>query len=90
MRATETNDDAATLALRSLAWLMADEDRAGRFLALTGTDPQAIRASIGDPAFLAAVLAHLEAHEPDLVACADALEIPAERLGAARHMLEHS
>ena len=66
-------DQAATLALRGLAWLAADSDRLGRFLALTGIGPANLREKADDPATLAAVLDHLLGHEADLLAfCADA------------------
>ena len=44
---------------------------------------RAARAARG-PRFLAAVLRFLEGHEPDLVACAEALGVPPARLVAAR------
>lgn len=83
-----TNEDAATLALRALAWTLAVPERAGRLLALTGLDPQTLRAGAGDPAMLAAVLGFLEAHEPDLIACAADIGAPTPRLVAARQRLE--
>jgi hypothetical protein len=90
MRSHDTNEEAAeTLGLRSLAWAIADEDRAGRLLALTGLDGDALRARLGEPAVLAAVLGFLEAHEPDLIACADALGTRPEALVRARHRLEN-
>jgi hypothetical protein len=46
--------------------------RARRFLDLTGLDPDALRAAIGEPATHRAVLDFLCAHEPDLVAAAEA------------------
>ncbi|KQM31323.1 DUF3572 domain-containing protein [Sphingomonas sp. Leaf10] len=88
MRQHETNRDAATLALQALGWIIGDETRASRFLALTGIDPADLRARAGQPAFLAQVLAHLEAHEPDLLACADALDVPPAALVQARAELE--
>lgn len=75
--------------MRSLAWAIADEDRAGRLLALTGLDGDALRARLGEPAVLAAVLGFLEAHEPDLIACAEALGVKPEALVRARHRLEN-
>ncbi|HVJ00432.1 MAG TPA: DUF3572 domain-containing protein [Sphingomonas sp.] len=89
MQARETiEQDAGTLALRALAWTLAEPDRAARLLAVTGLDPQALRARAGDPAMLAATLEFLEAHEPDLTACATALDVPPGALVAARAALE--
>ncbi len=88
MRGTETNEDAATLALSALAWVVGDPTRAERFLALTGIDPGELRARAADPAFLAQLLGYLEAHEPDLIACADALGVAPTALVGARMTLE--
>ncbi|WP_222558907.1 DUF3572 family protein [Caenibius sp. WL] len=68
------------MALAALGWILADEDRAMRLLALTGLTPDGLRAGLTDSAVLGAVMDYLAAHEPDLVAAADALEIPPERL----------
>uniref|UniRef100_UPI001576429A DUF3572 family protein n=1 Tax=Sphingomonas bacterium TaxID=1895847 RepID=UPI001576429A len=62
--------------------------RAERLLALTGLDPAELRARAAEPAVLAAALAFLESHEPDLVACADALGMAPATLVAARGELE--
>jgi hypothetical protein len=91
MRSPTTNNtvDAATaLALRALVWCLADEDRAQRLLDLTGLDPSDLRERAGEPAVLGAVLGFLEAYEPDLLECADALEVRPESLVAARERLE--
>ena len=47
-----------------------------------------MRERLDDRAFLAAVLLFLEGHEPDLIACADALGVTPARLVAAREELE--
>ncbi len=82
------HDDADALALGALAWTLGDPARAARMLALTGLAPDDLRARAGDPALLASVLGFLEAHEPDLVACADALGLPPSRLVEARRRIE--
>ena len=83
----DTTEDAQTLALRALVWTLAEPDRARRLLDLTGLDPADLRARAGDPAVLGAALAFLQAHQPDLLACADALEVTPERLVAAQERL---
>lgn len=88
MRRPETNEDAATLGLRALAWVVGDETRATRFLSLTGIEPADLRARAADSGFLAQLLIHLESYEPDLIACADALGVPTPALVAARAELE--
>jgi hypothetical protein len=87
MRDEQTNDDEA-LALGALGWTLSDDARAARLLALTGVSPDLLRERLEDRAFLAAALLFLEAHEPDLIACADALGVTPGRLVAAREGLE--
>jgi hypothetical protein len=77
--------DPVVLMLGALAWVCADEDRALRLLALTGMDADAVRAHANDPATLAAVGGFLADHEPDLLACAEALNCTPETLVAAMH-----
>lgn len=67
--------DPQALALSALGWVLGEQSRAQRLLTLTGLTPDALRAGLGDPAVLGAVLEFLVAHEPDLVACAEALDI---------------
>jgi len=88
MRRPETNQDAATLGLQALVWVIGDDTRRDRFLALTGIDPAELRARAGDPGFLAQLLGHLEAYEPDLIACAEALDVAPTVLVRARAELE--
>jgi hypothetical protein len=88
MQSLETNDDAPTLALLALAWCLQDAARADRLLALTGLTTNDLRARAAEPDCQAAVLGFLEAHEPDLVACATALRVKPARLVAARAELD--
>ena len=88
MTSADHTNDGETLALGALGWVLADDARAARLLALTGLTPEGLRARVQDRAFLAAVLLFLENHEPDLVACAEALGVPPARLVAARQVLE--
>ena len=90
MRSPTTNDldQAKSLALQALVWTLGDEDRAQRLLDVTGLDPADLRARADEPAVLAAALGFLENYEPDLVECADALEVKPEALVAARERLD--
>ena len=81
-----TNDEA--LALGALSWVLSDDARAARFLALTGLGADDLRDRLGDTELLAATLRFLEAHEPDLLACADMLGLPPDALPEARRRLE--
>ena len=87
MRRQDT-PDAAALALRALVWTLGEPDRAQRLLDVTGLDPTDLRERAGEPAVLAAVLGFLEAHQPDLLACAEELEVAPEALVAAHEELE--
>jgi hypothetical protein len=80
--------DPVALALAALAWTMAEPARARRLLDVTGLEPETLRSRASDPALLAAVLGFLEAYEPDLIACAAALEVPADQLVTAHRELE--
>jgi uncharacterized protein DUF3572 len=80
--------DPEALALSALGWTLAEEGRAQRLLALTGLTPADLRDRLDEPAVLAAILGFLEAHEPDLVAAAEALAVPPSALVEARRRLE--
>ena len=83
-----THNDAEALALAALAATLTDERRAERFLALTGLSPDGIRLRLTDPTLLAACIAFLEAHEPDLLAVAGDIGVGPEDLLRARAELE--
>lgn len=85
MRGSDTNsEDRAALALSALGWTLADDARASRFLALTGIEPGDLRARIAEPALHEAVFAFLQAYQPDLIACAEALSVRPDRLVPAQ------
>jgi hypothetical protein len=84
---SEGSARATTLALAALGWLLADDDRAERYLALTGLDPDSLRAGLGDPVVLSSCLDFLANHEPDLLRAAEALAVTPEELIAARKNL---
>ncbi len=75
------------MALNALGWVLSDQDRAERFLSLTGLTPEELRASLGEPSTLGAVMDFLCAHEPDLLGAADALGVQPEVLVAAQRKL---
>ena len=79
---------ASQLAFQALAWALTDEKRADRLLSLTGLTPEGLRVGINDRGTQAAILAFLEAHEPDLVACADVIGVTPQAMVAARQELE--
>lgn len=87
LRESKSPTDPIALALAALGWLLADEARAERLLALTGLTPDALRDGLDNRAVLGAVLEFLTAHEPDLLAAAEALGVqPAALAEAARNL----
>ena len=78
---------AEIIALEALGWVLTDQPRADRLLALTGLTPDVLRDGLGDRRVLAAVLEFLSGHEADLVAAAIALDLPPERIAAAAREL---
>lgn len=92
MRTPDTNRGAAVdpvaLGLAALAWTLGDPARAARLLAVTGLEPEDLRARAMDPHVLGAVFAFLEAYQPDLTACAEALEVSPETLVDAHRRLD--
>jgi hypothetical protein len=80
--------DPATLALSALGWILEDTDRATRMLALTGLTPDVLRGAVAERGTQGAILAFLEAHEPDLVAASDYIGVNPRALVRARMELE--
>ncbi len=80
-------DQAATLAIRALAFLASDEDTLGRFLGTTGMDPTDLRAGVDDPAVLAGVLDFLLSDEPLLLQFCAAAGVRPEEPQRARVQL---
>lgn len=81
MRPAKTNHhDAVAAALAALGWVLSEDTRAQRFLALTGFAPEDLRARIADPEVHDAVRLFLEGHQPDLIACAEAIGVSPELL----------
>lgn len=79
--------DASELALAALGWILEDQDRAERLLSLTGLTPENLRTGIMTAQVQGAVLEFLANHEPDLLACAEALAVsPAEIVAASREL----
>ena len=75
------------MALGALAWVLADDARARRFLDLTGLTPDQLRARLEAPELQVSVLEFLAAHEPDLLAAAEALGVEPGAIVAAREGL---
>jgi hypothetical protein len=83
-----TPADPSALALDALAWILTDGKRAERMLDLTGLTPDRLREAITSRSLQSAILRFLESYEPDLVACAEALDVRPEALVSARRELD--
>jgi hypothetical protein len=85
-----TTNDAEAIALAALTQTLSDERRAQRFLDLTGIETASLRDRVarGDRTLFAAFFDFLESHEPDLLAVANALDLPPSALITARQELE--
>jgi Protein of unknown function (DUF3572) len=75
------------LAVSALVFLAADADRLGRFLALTGLEPETIRLAAQEAGFLAGVLDHIAGDENLLLAFAGENGIRPEDVSRARNLL---
>jgi hypothetical protein len=80
-------EQAATLAIRALGFLAADDDLLGRFLGTTGMEPAELRAGADDPAVLAGVLDFLLADEPLLLQFCQTAHLRPEEPSRARALL---
>ncbi len=75
--------------------MLGDEDRAERLIALTGITPDELRERLGAGEasrreVLTAMMDFLMAYEPDLLACAEALDVPPEVLADAHAKLNNA
>ena len=84
----QTPNDPVALALAALAATLGDERRAHRFLDLTGIGTDELRRRANDPSLLAALIAFLEAHEPDLIAVSEEVGVEPGTLAQARLELD--
>jgi len=85
-----TNAEAAeSLAIQALAFLAAEPERLGRFLAVTGIGPGEIRSAAREPHFLAGVLEYLANDEPLLIEFANQTGVDPTEVARAFAKLGH-
>lgn len=77
-------EQAEILALQVLAFLAAEPERLGNFLAATGIGPESLRAQAQSPELMAGVLDYLLQDDALLLACCEACEVNSEALLKAR------
>jgi len=78
------SDADETMALRLVGWIFSDAGRIDRMLGLTGLDAASLRAGLTDLTTLGALMDFVLDHEPDLLACAEALDVRPAEIAAAR------
>ena len=78
---------AEIVAIQALAFIAQDEERLGRFLAITGMGPAEIRAGARDRHFLAGVLDYLAGDEALLVQFTGQAGMHPTTIGIARRAL---
>jgi hypothetical protein len=80
-------DTAEAIAISALTFLAGDEQRLGRFLALTGLGPAELKAQAHTPRLLAAVLDHVLQDENLLLVFAASSRIVPELITPAQQLL---
>jgi hypothetical protein len=83
-----TPTDPHVIALAALAATLTDQRRAQRFLELTGIGTDELRHRAHESGLLVALIAFLEAHEPDLISVSELVGIEPAKLTAVRLELE--
>lgn len=80
-------DEAETIAIRALGWLVANDDLLPVFLGASGAAAEDLRSSAQDPAFLAAVLDFVTMNDDWVIGFCDAARLSYDLPLRARHAL---
>ena len=78
---------AAELAIAALTFIAEDPERLGRFIALTGIEPESLRSAATHPGFLLGVLDHVAGDETLLLAFAEFATLDPADVMRARDVL---
>jgi hypothetical protein len=84
MNITQNTDQAETIALKAIHFILADDDLQQGFLAASGISPGEFKNLIGDPEFLGGVLDFLLGNEEQLIAFCEEYEIEPTEPAKAR------
>jgi hypothetical protein len=85
-----TREEAENVALGAFSFLTGDEERLGRFLAVSGLRPDTIRSAAASPGFFAGILDYVVSDEPLLIALAKELNTKPEHIVQAHWTLSPS
>lgn len=80
-------EQAQSVAIDAISFLAGDPPLLGRFLAMSGIEPDQIREAAEAPGFYAGVLQFIAAHEPTLLAFAGAADVAPETVLTALEAL---
>ncbi len=89
MKSPFLTGEAEQIAISALGYLADDPARLDRFLALSGLNPQSLRAAAGEPGFLAAVLDHVAGDERQMLDFAASLPCDPADIAKARMILRN-
>lgn len=87
MRKRISDENAREIAISALSHIASDDDRMGRFLALTGLAPEDLRNAANNPGFFVAVLDYFMGFEPDLLEFAEKNQLDPQLIVDARAIL---
>jgi len=82
-----TQQEAETIAINVLNFLVSDEVRRERFMTLTGMDPQDLRGNASEPAFLTGILDYILQDESLIYTFADTYNFAPDLPATARRTL---
>lgn len=82
-----TRNNAETIALQVLGWLVGNETLLPVFLGATGASEEDMRGAVNDPEFLGSVLDFVLMDDAWIIECCDAQQVPYERIAEARQIL---
>lgn len=80
-------DQAQSIALKALIFLVSDQDRAGTFMAATGIAPDDLSKGAADGDFLAGIIDYILGDEALVVAFAEGENLKPEKIAAVRRAL---
>jgi hypothetical protein len=78
---------AEDMAVAALTFIAQDDERLGRFLALSGLESGNLREAAAEPGFLVGVLDYLSSDEPLLLAFASNFQIDPTAIATAQRLL---
>jgi hypothetical protein len=85
-----TREQAENVAVGAFSFITSDEERLGRFLAVSGLRPDTIRDAASSPGFLAGILDYVVSDEPLLMALAKEMDTRPEHIMQAHLTLSPS